>query len=277
MKSKNIDLLALSESRWPGNGVSTIRGTTILHSGTPSSHLHGVAILLSPLAKAAWDAAENVFQPVSERILRIHLKCHLSFMSVVSVYAPTNPSNATSEAVSASEAFYNQLQSTLSSVPSSDLLVILGDFNARVASDHSTWNSVIGPHGTGECNENGERLLDFCASNQLIVSNTWFRHKPLHQVTWFRNGDRSRPGHMIDYVLVKKRFRTSVLDTRVYRSTLHESDHELVVSSLRFKIKAKRRQTSNMRTKPPTSPCLVKLATDPSYLKPSFSLTRPPL
>ena len=66
MKSKNIDLLALSESRWPGNGVSTIRCTTILHSGTPSSHLHGVAILLSPLAKAAWDAAENVFQPVSE-------------------------------------------------------------------------------------------------------------------------------------------------------------------------------------------------------------------
>ena len=247
MKSKSIDLLALSESLWPGNGVSTIRGTTILHSGTPSSHLHGVAILLSPLAKAAWDDTENVFQPVSERILRIRLKCHLSFMSVVSVYSPTNPSNATSEAVSASEAFYDQLQSTLSSIPSSDLLVILGDFNARVGSDHSTWNSVIGPHGTGECNENGERLLDFCASNQLIVSNTWFQHKPLHQVTWFRNGDRSRHGHMIDYVLVKKRFCTSVLDTRVYRSTLHESDHELVVSSLHFKIKAKRRQRSNMR------------------------------
>ena len=93
-------------------------------------------------------------------------------MSVISVYAPTNPSNATSEAVSASEAFYDQLQSTLSSVPSSDLLVILGDFNARVGSDHSTWNLVIGPHGTGECNENGEQLLDFCASNQLIFSNT---------------------------------------------------------------------------------------------------------
>ena len=52
---------------------------------------------------------------------------------------------------------------------------------------------------------------------------------------------------MIDYVLVNKRFRTSVLDTRVYRSTLHESDHELVLSTLRFKIKAKRRQTSSSR------------------------------
>ena len=105
------------------------------------------------------------------------------------------------------------------------------------------WNSVIGPHGIGECNENGERLLDFCASNQLLISNTWFQHKLLHRTTWFRNGDHSRPGHMIDYILVNKRFRTSVLDTRVYRSTFHESDHELVVSALRFKIKAKRRQT----------------------------------
>ena len=55
---------------------------------------------------------------------------------------------------------------------------------------------------------------------------------------------------MIDYILVYKRFRTSVLDTcvyRVYRSTLHESDHELVISSLRFKIKAKRRQTRASR------------------------------
>ena len=70
MKTKNIDLLALSESRWPGNGVSNIHGTTILHSGTVSSHIHGVAMLLSPHAKAAWDAAGSVFQPVSKRILK---------------------------------------------------------------------------------------------------------------------------------------------------------------------------------------------------------------
>ena len=52
---------------------------------------------------------------------------------------------------------------------------------------------------------------------------------------------------MIDHVLVNKRFRTSVLDTCVYRSTFHESDHELIVSTLRFKIKAKRRHTGTSR------------------------------
>ena len=78
----------------------------------------------------------------------------MSYMTVVAVYAPTNPTNSTSDAVGASEAFYDQLQSSLSSIPSSDLLVILGDFNARVGSDFSSWNSVIGPHGIGEWTTN---------------------------------------------------------------------------------------------------------------------------
>ena len=104
-----------------------------------------MAVVLNPHAKAAWEASGCVFQPVSQRILRLHLKCHMSYMTVVAVYAPTNPPNTTSEAASPSEAFYDQLQSTVSSIPSSDLLVILRDFNARVDSHFSSWNSVIGP------------------------------------------------------------------------------------------------------------------------------------
>ena len=160
MKSRNMDVPILSESRWPGGGATNICGTTILHSGILSSHTHGVAILLHPRAKVAWDAAGSIFQPVSERILQICLKCHLSYMSVLSIYAPTNPPNSTSESAGPSDAFYDQLQLTLSSVPSSHLLVTMDDFNARVGSDCSSWNSVMGPHGIRECNENGERLLD---------------------------------------------------------------------------------------------------------------------
>ena len=94
----------------------------------------------------------------------------------------------------------------------------------------------------GNINRNGQRLLDFCATNSLLISNTWFRHKSLHQCTWYRNGDRSNPGHMIDYVLIGAKFHSSILDTRVYRGVHHITDHELVVSTLRFKIKAKRHQ-----------------------------------
>ena len=61
--------------------------------------------------------------------------------------------------------------------------MILGDSNACVGSDIMLHSSVIGPHGLGECNERGTRLLDFCVSNQLLITNIWFQHKPLHQVT----------------------------------------------------------------------------------------------
>ena len=138
MKAKNMDLLALCESRRPGNGVSSIRDSTILHSGTPSFHIHSVAVILSPRAKAAWEAAGCEFQPVSEHILKLRLKCHMSYMTVVAVYTPTNLSNSTSKVASPSEAFYDHFQLILFSVPSSNLLFIMGDFNARVGSDFSS-------------------------------------------------------------------------------------------------------------------------------------------
>ena len=137
-------------------------------------------------AKAAWDAVGCVFQPVSECILRLQLKCHMSYMTVLA---------------GPSEAFNDQLQTSLSSIPSSP---------CHISSDVSSWNSLIAPHGVGECNENGDQLLDFCASNQLIITNTWFQHKLLHKATWFRNGHCSRTGHMIDHVQVNIHSCTSV-------------------------------------------------------------------
>ena len=120
---------------------------------------------------------------------------------------------------------YDQLQVAVASVPDRDMIIVMGDFNAHVGSNFDQWGSVIGPHGPSELNENGEHLLDFCACNNLIVTNTWFQHKPVHQLTWYRNGNRSLGGHLLDYVLINRRFRSCVLDTRVFRSVYLESDH----------------------------------------------------
>ena len=103
MKKKKIELLALSETRWSGHGIVNIRSTTILYSG-PSNGVHGVAIALSPSARCSWEAAAH---PVSERIIRIRLKCHLSYVTVVAIYAPTNPSSSTTQAAAPSDTFYD--------------------------------------------------------------------------------------------------------------------------------------------------------------------------
>ena len=63
-----------------------------------------------------------MFHPVSERILRIRLKSHIGFMSLIAVYAPTNvPGNEEQ-----TEAFYQSLQSVVEQVPVRDMLLIMG-------------------------------------------------------------------------------------------------------------------------------------------------------
>ena len=119
--------------------------------------MHGVAIVLSPHDRTSWEAAGSLFDASSERIIRIRLKTHFSFATII---------GSSQEASAASEAFYYQLQATLAAVPSQDMVIIMDDFNARVGSDFAQWSSVIGPHGPNE------RLLDFrtCHCYQHLVS-----------------------------------------------------------------------------------------------------------
>ena len=91
MAEKKIQLLALSEVRWPGHGVFQIGNSTF---GVPehekSYHRKGVVIALSADADAAWRAAGSDFDPVSERLLRIRLKMHSSHVSIIAVYICPN-------------------------------------------------------------------------------------------------------------------------------------------------------------------------------------------
>ena len=187
-------------------------------------------------------AAGSAFYPISECIILIHLNTHRSNASVIAIYAPTNPVSTNAEASVLFDHFYDLLQDTLSSVSPRDMVIILGDFNASFGSDFMSHSSVVSFHGLDECNENGMRFLNFCVSNQLPITSTWFQHKPLHQVTWYCNGDCSRPGHMMDFVLVNSWFCSSVIHTRVFCFTYNAFDHKMVVFTMTFKITAKRHQ-----------------------------------
>ena len=94
------------------------------------------------------------------------------------IYAPTNPVSTSAEASVQSDKFYNLLQDTLSSVPSRDMVIILGDFDASIGYDFVLHSSVISPHGLGECNENGMRPLDFvqATSSSLLTHGSSTSH-----------------------------------------------------------------------------------------------------
>ena len=57
------------------------------------------------------------------------------------------------------ERFYEELCRALKAVSTTDKLIVLGDLNSCVGSDHETWDRVLGRFGRGNCNDNGELLL----------------------------------------------------------------------------------------------------------------------
>ena len=65
-----------------------------------------------------------------------------------------------------------------------DLLLITGDMNAKVGSSNNNRDRVMGKHGTGIINSNGERLIDFCEINNSVITGTIFPHKGIHKNTW---------------------------------------------------------------------------------------------
>ena len=86
------------------------------------------------------------------------------------VYAPT--SNAEEAEV---ERFYEDLQDFLELTPKKDVLFIIGDWNANVGSQEIP--RVTGKFGLGEWNEAGQRLIEFCQDNALVIANTLFQQQ----------------------------------------------------------------------------------------------------
>ena len=83
-------------------------------------------------------------------------------------YAPT--SNTEEAEV---EQFYEDIQDLLELTPKQDVLFIIGDWNAKVGSQETP--QVTGKFGLGVRNEAGQRLIEFCQENELVIANTLFQ------------------------------------------------------------------------------------------------------
>ena len=96
---------------------------------------------------------------------------------VIQIYAPT--SNAEEAEV---EWFYEDLQDLLELTPNKDVLFIIGDWNAKVASQETP--EVTGKFGLRIQNEAGQRLIEVCEENALVIANTLFQQHKRRLYTW---------------------------------------------------------------------------------------------
>ena len=101
-------------------------------------------------------------------MISVHFQGKPFNITVIQVYAPT--SNAEEVEV---EWFYEDLQDLLDLTPKKDVLLIIGDWNAKVGSQETP--GVTGIFGLGIRNEVGQRLIEFCQENALVIANTLFQ------------------------------------------------------------------------------------------------------
>ena len=122
-------------------------------------------------------------------------------IKVIQVYAPT--SNAEESEV---ERFYRDLQDLLELTPQKDVLFIIGDWNAKVGSQETP--GVTGKFGLGTWNEAGQRLIEFCQENALVITNILFQQHKRRLYTWTSPDGQLQ--NQIDYILCSQRWRNSI-------------------------------------------------------------------
>ena len=132
--------------------------------------------------------------------------------------------------------FFEQLEEVVSYSGRHELLFVMGEFIAKIGEDEGLWRRSMKAFRIGQRNDNGQRLLEFSNISELVVTNTVFSHKNINKCTWTSQDGTTR--NLIDYVLVNKIRRTSIIDTRVHSGCRFPSDQKLVILKIKYKLKA---------------------------------------
>ena len=146
-------------------------------------------------------------------------------ITVIQVYTPTT--NAEEAEV---EWFYEDLQDLLELRPTKDVLFIIRDWNAKVGSQET-------PGGTGKFDlevqkEAGQRLMEFCQENAMVIANTLFQQHKRRLYTWTTPDGQYRI--QIPYILCSQRWRSSIQSTKTILGADCGSDHELLIAKFRL-------------------------------------------
>src|SRR5574337_760661 len=104
------------------------------------------------------------------------------------------------------EQFYEDLQDLLELTTKKDVLFIIGDWNTKVGSQETP--GVIGKFGLGIRNEAGEKLIELCQENALVIANTIFQQHKRRLYTWTSPDGQHR--NQMDYILCSQRWRSSI-------------------------------------------------------------------
>ena len=166
-------ILGISELKWTGMGEFNSDDHYIYYCGQQSLRRNRVTIIVNKRVRNAVLGCSHK----NDRMISVRFQGKPFNITVIQAYAPT--SNAEEAKV---ERFYEDLQDLFELTPQKDVIFIIGDCNAKVGSQETP--GVTGKFGLGVQNEAGQRLVEFCQQNVLVIANTLFQQHKRRLYTW---------------------------------------------------------------------------------------------
>ena len=224
-----MDILGVAETHWTEEILDAfeLNGYVIIHAKNNNNiRRKGVAIIVSKEISKYM----STFQQISERLISATFKFNSGILTVFQTYAPDS-----SYADTDYEEHLDLLQNKINELHKKDSYILLWDFNAIVGENaYKNWSDVVGKFGLGNMNDRSEQFLQFCAINNLVISNTMYKHKYRRRATW-RSPD-GKTKNQIDYICVQRNLKHFIRNARTYNSADVGSDHSLVILTILIEL-----------------------------------------
>ena len=193
----NVNILRIRELKWTGMGEFNSDDHYIHYCGQESLRRNGVAIMVNKRVQNAVLGCNLK----NDRMISVHFQSKSFNITVIQDYAPT--SNAEEAEV---KQFYENLQDLLELTPPKDIFFHYRGLECKSRKSRNTWsNRQIWPWSA---NEAGQRLIEFCQENALVITNTLFQQHKRWLYTW-TSPDGQYWNH-INYILCSWRWRSSI-------------------------------------------------------------------
>ena len=117
-------------------------GVTFVYSGKPEgvNRASGVGLMIS---NKTYEALQ-IRQPVSDRIISARFSSKVRNITIIQSYAPTELADDNEK-----DKFYSRLNAVYGSTSRGDIVIVMGDLNAKVGVGNSFVKYVVGRHGVG--------------------------------------------------------------------------------------------------------------------------------
>ncbi|XP_071943875.1 craniofacial development protein 2-like [Antedon mediterranea] len=189
-----LDILGVQSHHLAGSDVIQIRPDDnkgrydFFYTGPANNTRHGVGILVESSFKAE-------FKEISERVItaRINIESRGGKpgsrrrpkpRNVLFVYAYAPTLEHSEQQPWDRDRFYDEVQEALNEAKNRDILILAGDMKAKTGDSHHDYPQCVGRYGKGKTNNNGTQLVECALRNNLVLTNTMFKHKMSHRTTW---------------------------------------------------------------------------------------------